>query len=214
MKLYLSSYKLGNHANALKQLVNKPGARVAVSQNARDWLTDQDKRTSDLEAQFEDMRSLGFEPEELDLRNYFGKPGLLEKMKKYDMVWFCGGNTFLLVKAMKQSGFDEVIDKLIKTDKLVYAGFSAAFCAVSPSLRGVELVDDKDVQVKGYKPGEVWEGFGLIDFYPIVHFRSNHPESELVEKEYEYIKEQGRPLKTFEDGDAYLVDGPIRKILS
>ena len=127
MKLYLSSYRLGNHADKLKELVGKPRAKVAVCQNALDWSTDIDRRRKDLDIQFDDMRSLGFEPEELDLRDYFGKPGLLEKMQKYDMVWVRGGNAFILVKAMKQSGFEEVIDKLIKPGKLVYAGFSAAF---------------------------------------------------------------------------------------
>lgn len=150
----------------------------------------------------------------LTLRDYFGKPGLLEKMKSYEMVWFRGGNTFILVKAMKQSGFKEVIDKLIKTNQLVYAGYSAAFCAVSKSLHGVELVDDKDIEAEGYESGEVWEGFGLINFYPIVHFRSDHPESDLVEKEYDYVKNLNVPIKTFKDGDVYFVNGLEEKVLS
>ncbi|MBP7821072.1 Type 1 glutamine amidotransferase-like domain-containing protein [Candidatus Saccharibacteria bacterium] len=213
MKLYLSSYRLGNHASKLKELVDKPGARVAVCLNALDWSKDLDRRAKGLESELNDMKSLGFEPEELDLREYFSKPGLLEKMKNYDMVWFRGGNAFILVKAMKQSGFDEVIEKMVKTGRLVYAGYSAAFCVVSPSLRGVELVDDKDVEAESYESGEVWEGFGLIDFYPIVHFRSDHPESDDVEKEYEYVKSRGITLKTFKDGDVYLVDGDQRSVL-
>lgn len=214
MKLYLSSYKLGNHADKLRELVGKPGAKVAVCQNALDWSTDTERRATDLQAQFDDMKSLGFEPEGLDLRDYFGKPGLLEKMKTFDIIWIRGGNVFILMKAMKQSGFDEVVEQLIKQDKLVYAGFSAAFCALASSLRGMELVDDKDAQAVGYALGEVWEGYGLIDFYPIVHFRSDHPESELVEKEYEYVKSLGVPLETFKDGDAYLVNGQTKQVLS
>lgn len=115
---------------------------------------------------------------------------------------------------MKQSGFDEVIEKLIKPGKLVYAGYSAAFCAVSPSLRGVELVDDVNVKADGYDDFEVWEGYGLIDFYPIVHFRSNHAESNDVEKEYQYIKSQSRKFETFKDGDVYVVDGNYNKKLN
>lgn len=39
MRLYLSSYRIGNHADQLKELVGKPHARVAVSVNALDFST-------------------------------------------------------------------------------------------------------------------------------------------------------------------------------
>ena len=214
MKLYLSSYRLGDYGEKLKGLVNKPNAKVAVSVNALDWSDDLSRVNANLNRELEDMRSLGFKPEALDLRNYFGKNNLLEKMKQYDAIWVSGGNTFILAKAYKQSGFDKVLDELVDTDKLVYAGYSAAFCVLAPSLKGVEIVDDKDVQADGYEPGEVWEGFGLIDFYPIVHFRSDHDESDSVEVEYEYIKSNKINFKTFKDGDVYLVDGSDARVLS
>jgi len=181
MRLYLSSYRLGDHAEKLKELVGKTSARVAVSVNACDNLPALARKIL-LRRELKDMRNLGFVAEELDLRIYFNKKGLLKKMKTYDLVWFSGGNTFLLVKAFKQSGFDEVIEQLIRPGSLVYAGYSAAFSALSPSLHGVELVDNPNVKATGYDKGIIWESYGLIDFYPIVHFRSNHHESALVEK--------------------------------
>ncbi len=72
-----------------------------------------------LKRELEDMKSLGFDADELDLRDYFGKDTLLAKMNSYDLAWFCGGNTFLLVKAFKQSGFDNVMNELVKADELV-----------------------------------------------------------------------------------------------
>jgi dipeptidase E len=128
-------------------------------------------------------------------------------MSQYDLVWFSGGNTFLLIKAFRQSGFDKVIDHLVKSGKLVYGGYSAAFCVLAKSLHGVDLVDDPKAQVEGYREETTWEGMGLIDFYPIVHFRSNHHETELVEKEYKYVKANNIPYETFSDGDVYIVDG-------
>lgn len=214
MKLYLSSYRLGNYADELVKLVGKPGAKVAVCQNALDWSTDLERKAERLEVEFDDMKRLGFAPEELDLRDYFDKPGLVDRLQSYDMVWFRGGNTFILVKAMRRSGFNDVIERLIKTNRLVYAGYSAAFCAMATSLHGVELVDDKDATADGYGPGDVWDGFGLIDFYPIVHFRSEHAESAQTEKEYEYLKKLGVPVKTFRDGDVYIVNDTEKRILS
>lgn len=205
---------VGNHADKLLELVGKPDAKVAVCGNARDWSNDTGRKVQGMQRDLESMQVLGFRPEVLDLRDYFGKDGLVEKLKEYDIVWVSGGNAFILAKAMKQSNFEAVINQLIKTDQLVYGGYSAAFCVVSPSLRGVELVDDKDAEAEGYESGEIWDGYGLVDFYPIVHFRSDHPESDDVEKEYEYVKDKGISLKTFRDGDAYLVNGDEQLILN
>ena len=214
MKLYLSSYRLGDYTDKLKELVGKPNAKVAVCVNALDSTPDEVRNGVVLKREIEDMQSLGFAPEELDLREYFGKPSIVEKLQQYDLIWLSGGNVFLLAKAFKQSGFADVFEKLVKTEKIVYAGYSAAFCVLNDSLKGVELVDDKDAQAKGYESGEIWQGIGLIDFYPIVHFRSNHHESDAVEKEYEFVVSNNIPHKTFKDGDVYLVDGEQQTVLN
>ncbi len=96
--------------------------------------------------------------------------------------------------------------KLIKTNRLVYAGYSAAVCVASTSLHGAELVDDKDAEAEGYSKEVIWDGYGLIDFYPIVHYQSDHPESHLVEKELEYVKSKGLPYRTMRDGDVVVID--------
>jgi len=214
MKLYLSSYRLGNHSDELKRIINKTNPKVAVSVNALDFLDKETRNGKFLKRELEDMKSLGFNAEELDLRNYFGNNTLLEKIREYDAVWFSGGNTFLLAKAFRQSGFDKIIETQVKNGDLVYAGYSAAFCVLNSSLRGIELVDDKNVEVERYESGEIWEGVGLIDFHPIVHFRSNHHESDLVEKEYEYVCENSVPHKTFKDGDVYIIEGNKKDTLT
>ncbi len=214
MKLYLSSYGLGNHAEKLKELVGKKDAKVAVSVNALDFSTDLPRVAQRLEVEITNLAALGFAAEHLDLRDYFGKDNLMEVLNGYDAVWFTGGNTFILAKAFIQSGFDKVFDELIKTNQLVYAGYSAAFCVLAPSLHGVELVDDKDAEAEGYESAEIWKGVGLINFYPIVHFRSDHPESDDVEKEYDYVIKNNIPHKTFKDGDVYLVDGDTKQVLN
>lgn len=207
MKLYLSSYKLGNDTEGFKNLVNKVGAKVAVIDNALDFSTDLQRKANSLRAEMDDMISLGFIPEHLDLKKYFGdSKGLVEKLSHFDVVWIRGGNSFLLRKAMDRSGFDEVIDKLIRNNKLVYAGYSAGVCVLAPSLKGVEMVDDPNIEANGYDPDIIWEGYGLIDFYPIVHYKSDHPESHLADKELADIKSRGIKYKTLRDGDTIIVD--------
>jgi dipeptidase E len=207
MKLYLSSFKVGSDTEGFKRLVNKVDARVAVIDNSRDYSTDLERKAISLQSELDAMTELGFVPQHLDLKDYFGKPGtLVEKLSSFDVVWVVGGNSFLLRKAMEQSGFAEVIERLIKTNKLVYAGYSAGICVLAPSLKGVELVDDPNVQAEGYDPGIIWEGYGLIDFYPIVHYDSDHPESHLVDVELEHIKSLGIKYKTLRDGDTIIVN--------
>lgn len=213
MKLYLSSYRVGNHADKLKELINKDGARVAVCVNALDNTELEVRNNIVLARELADMEGLGYIAEELDLRDYFNNNDLDDAIKQYDAVWLSGGNTFILAKAFKQSGFDKLFQTRIKSGDLVYAGYSAAFCVLSGDLHGVELVDDKDAVAEDYEPGEIWEGLGIIDFYPIVHFRSNHYESDDVEKEYNYVVENNIPHKTFKDGDVYLVNGGERTVL-
>lgn len=207
MKLYLSSYKVGNDVEGFKDLVNKANAKVAVIDNSRDYSTDLERKAKGLQSELDAMSELGFVPEHLDLKDYFGKSeALVEKLSNFDVAWVIGGNSFLLRKAMEQSGFDKVIDQLIKTDKLVYAGYSAGIAVIAPSLKGVELVDDPNIQVDGYDPDIIWEGYGLIDFYPIVHYDSDHPESHLVDVELEHVKSLGIKYKTLRDGDTVIIN--------
>lgn len=214
MKLYLSSYRLGNHVNKLKELINKDGAKVAVCVNALDNTTIDVRNDIVLARELDDIRTLGCQAEELDLRNYFNNDMLSEVIKEYDAIWVSGGNTFILAKAFTQSGFDKVFYNEVENGQLVYAGYSAAFCVLSDDLHGVDLVDDKDASAEGYEHGNIWKGIGIINFHPIVHFRSNHHESDDVEKEYNYVVSNNIPYKTFKDGDVYLVDGNEGSVLS
>lgn len=68
------------------------------------------------------------------------------------------------------------------------------------------MVDDKDAKAIGYDSEIFWDGYGLIDFYPIVHYKSDHHESELVDKELEYVKSKNRKFKTLRDGEAIIID--------
>lgn len=207
MKMYLSSYRLGDNP---EKLVNLVGAnkKVAVIPNALDFSNEIDRRNAGVQREIDDLNNLGFEAEEVDLRKYFGKPDELEqKLSGFGAIWVRGGNTFVLRRAFKESGMDEWLIKQRDNKELVYAGYSAGVCVLSPTLKGLELVDDPVVVNEGYPRETIWEGLNLIDFAFAPHFESpGHPETESVSKEVEYYKKRGIKYKALHDGEAIVID--------
>lgn len=201
MKLYLSSYQIGNAPEKLVEMIGS-NRRVALVMNATDPFGD--SRRSEYVAKYQnEFRKLGIALEELDLRNYFNsKDHLKDILSEYGLIWAAGGNTFALRWAMFKSGFDKIIPDLLHSTDLVYGGFSAGACVLSPTLRGIHLVDD---------PSEVpsdeiqWEGLGLIDFNIAPHFRSNHPESKAIENVVAYYEEHKIRFEVLRDGEAIRV---------
>lgn len=111
MRLYLSSYKLGNKPEAMLPLIGD-NKRTAIIANAQDSKL-ADSRVERVQQEIDNLTALGLEPEELDLRDYFGKKTELnEALKGFGYIWVRGGNVFLLRKAYKQSGFDSLLVKL------------------------------------------------------------------------------------------------------
>lgn len=211
MRLYLSSFTFGNHIDKLKDFV-APGSEVVVILNARDYKTPEE-RNKYLDWEMGELKNIGFNPEELDLRNYFGKEKDLEDLlNKKQLVWIDGGNTFLLRRAMRQSGFDNIIKKLLKEDKIVYAGFSAACVILQKDMHGLDLVDDPNIVSEGYEKEIIWDGLGLIDFYLAVHYKSDHPESAMVDKEIELCEKNNIPYKTLRDGEVLIINGEKSEI--
>jgi dipeptidase E len=206
MKMYLSSFRLGDQPQVLAGLVGS-NKRAAVIANALDFSGNVDRRRAFVQREIDDLKSLGLKPEEVDLRDYFGKPEeLAQKLSGNGMVWVTGGNTFVLRRAFKASGMDEWLIGQRDNQEFVYAGFSAGVCVLSPSLHGLEKVDPPNDVPSGYPNGVIWEGLGLIDFAFAPHYRSNHTESEAVDDEVAYYKERGIKFRALHDGEVIVID--------
>ncbi|ETB63645.1 TPA: hypothetical protein DIC38_03400 [Candidatus Nomurabacteria bacterium] len=207
MRLYLSSYKFGNYTEELVKL-SSDNKRVGVIMNAVDWSDDKERVAKSLNDQMDVLKSLGFEPEQIDLRNYFEK---LDELKKhldgFGMVWVYGGNTFVLKRAYEQSGFGEIIKDMVLKDEIVYAGFSAGVVILSKSMKGLEIVDDPSIVPEGYKSDFSWDGLGILDYHVAVHYKSDHPESTNIDKEIEYCEKNNIPYKTLSDGEVIVING-------
>lgn len=214
MKLYLSSFRLGDHPERLVALL--PGSRrVAVIANSIDT-EDPGLRAEKVAAELTWLTDLGLHAEELDLRDYPGDSGdsgddLRARLAQYDGVWVRGGNVFVLRVAMARSGADKILPELIRSEALVYAGYSAGPCVLAPSLRGLELCDDIS-QVDGEV---IWDGLGVLDHAIVPHLDSpGHPETDLLEKTRALYERTGVPHLGMHDGQALVIDGTSREMLS
>ncbi len=207
MKLYLSSYKIGDHKNVLADMMEETGKPMGYIPNARDFTTaDPLRRKEVTERDLRELADAGIDAEVLDLRKYFGKGNALKiKLSTLGGVWVSGGNTFVLRQAMMLSGFDELLKSLLK-ENFVYGGYSAAGCVLSPTLKCYQIVDDPHDYPYEQCKETLWEGLGLIDVAFMPHFDSDHSESADINKEIAYCEQHGIPYKTLRDGEVWIVE--------
>jgi dipeptidase E len=203
MRLYLSSYRIGDRAGSLLALLGS-GKRTAIISNALDNISATARAIyrDEVYNPHVELRALGLKTEELDLRRYFGQvEALRARLSAFDLVWVMGGNAFVLRRAMKQSGFDDVIVDMLDKDEIVYGGFSAGAVVAAPTLRGIELIDDPAAVPAGYEAEPTWDGLGLIDYSIVPHFRSPHPESAAAERAVRHMCSRGMRYRALRDGE-------------
>jgi dipeptidase E len=216
MRLYLSSFRLGNHPQKLVDLV-KDNLRTVVVVNACDHLSDEE-RSIRVQQEFAALHSLNITPIELDLRNYFNdqkkQKELPDLVAACGLIWIRGGNSFVLRRAMKKSGFDTIILGFLERDAIAYGGFSAGIVMLTPSLYGVNLVDDPDIIPTGYDPAIIWEGLGVIPYAIAPHYKSDHPESPATDNLVQYYIDNHMPFKTLHDGEVIVINGEREEMVT
>lgn len=206
MRLYLSSHRLGDRPGALLALLGG-GRRAAIIGNALDAvpLAVRERYRRDIHDPAVELGSLGLACEPLDLRDYFDdQTGLAARLRRYDLCWVMGGNSFILRRAMRQSGFDDLITELLEADRLVYGGCSAGAVVATPTLRGIEQMDDPHDVPEGYDPAVVWDGLGLIDHALVPHYRSASPESAAADRVARVLSARGQRYRALRDGEVVI----------
>ena len=205
MKLYLSSYKIGERTDELTKWIKCNDNKILVIPNALDIFPDGERKLKGIIDKCNELEEIGFEYEILDLRKYFGKKdSLVEEIKSYHAFYVLGGNVFVLRTAMKLSGFDEYLQELSTNPNYLYAGFSAGICVLAENLKGIEMVDDCNQDPYNYG-NIIWEGIGLINYLPIPHYDTpSHPESHLMYNVVNYLKDNMLAYKTLKDGEVII----------
>ncbi len=208
MKYYLSSYRLGNEIEKLKSLLKQTSGKFGYIPNALDSAkSDTDRLKNHIEKDMNSLKELGVEIELLDLKDYFGKESeLKDKLAKLGGVYVSGGNTFILRQAMQISGFDKALVEMSDREDFVYCAYSAGVCVLGPTLRAYAIVDDSTEMPYSEIKETIWEGLGILDFIFEPHYRSDHPESETVEKEVQFCIDNKLLFKTYKDGEVLIIE--------
>ena len=131
------------------------------------------------------------------------------QLEEADVLFFEGGNTYHLMRWIKESGLVELLPELLKTR--VWAGISAGSMVTT---RDLSVSQSKKLYYDGMPEGEdEKKGLGFLD----LHFRPhlNSPHFKKVRKEFlePMAKELQGPLYALDDMSALkIIDGKIEII--
>ena len=135
--------------------------------------------------------------QELDLDGK-NETELRDALKDVEIIFVEGGNSFYLLKSVKESGFDKVLPKLLDAG-VIYMGSSAGSYIACPT-----------IEMATWKHQNKYDHYGLTDFnaLSLVPFLvSVHYSDEYREILTSKIKDCTLPVKIMNDAQAILVQG-------
>lgn len=141
------------------------------------------------------IRENGYLIEEIDIKDK-SKEELLNFFKNKNIIHIEGGNTFYLLKAIRETGFDEILKELLIEGK-IYIGTSAGAYVMCPS---IEVSDWDDETVDRFGLSE-FTALNYVPFVLKVHYK---------DEEIEFVKEKMKtlkyPLRIIRNGQGILVE--------
>ena len=200
MKLFLTSTGL-KYNRLKKEFLNLAGEvkglEVLLMYGAKNEKQLQYARLAEQE-----LIDTGFEKSKISHINF--SKNKVDLPKKFDVIYFCGGNTFYILDRIKKLKLNQTISNFIKNDGL-YIGVSAGSIIVGPSIEiagyGSEA-DENDVNLKNL------DGLNLINFsiYPHYIFK-------LRKELNEFSKNSKYPIQKIKDNQTVIVlNEKVRKI--
>jgi dipeptidase E len=141
------------------------------------------------------VRSEGYNLEEIDIKGKSEKE-IKDFFKDKNVIHIEGGNTFYLLKAIQETGFDKILKDLLNEGK-IYIGTSAGAYVACPTIEVANWNDDgKDkFGVTDFK------AFNLVPFVLKVHYKNE--KEEIVRKGIETLK---YPIHILKDGQGILAE--------
>ena len=144
----------------------------------------------------------GFKCEELDLDGK-SESELRDILSKKELLYVEGGNTYYLMKAIRESGFEKVIKELLPKS-LIYVGGSAGSYVCCPT---IEMATWKHQDRNRFGVSD-FTAMSLVPFLLSVHYKSEY--RDLLKEKIIHAK---YPVKILTDDQALLVkDGEVELV--
>ena len=203
MKLYLSSYKVGDKVEELRKWISEHGNKICLIPNSRDIYPESARKEEGIQADVEELTNIGFDVTVISLKDYFNhKDELIKILEKFKAFYVIGGNVFALRQAMYLSGFDKYLKKIENDPNYLYAGYSAGICVLAKDMHGLDICDNPNINPYGIDT--MWNGLGYFDYIFLPHYKSNHKETELIDMSVDYCNQHNIKFKTLSDGDVII----------
>lgn len=151
------------------------------------------------------LNKMGFQITELDIEDAT-KDDMQTKLASTDIVYIAGGNTFHLLKQLRVTGFDKLLDDYVRNGGL-YAGASAGALIAGPDIGVISSIDEPE-KVTGLKSTR---GMGWVEFVPIPHYDMKARTQSIDKIKAKYIDKIEMVLLT--DDQALLVENDEWKVI-
>src|SRR3989338_961931 len=155
-----------------------------------------------LERHKQEMAQVGYSYEEFDIEGK-NKEEILDFFADKNVIHVEGGNTFYLLKVIRETGFDEVLKTLLDRG-LAFVGVSAGAYIMCP-----------DIEVATWRTGadrrfgvEDLTGLNYVPFCLKVHYTDD-----MQELYREKIKDLNHPLRILRDGQGIIVENGVDRFI-
>jgi len=149
-----------------------------------------------LNAENKFLKGTGCQVEEMDFVDC-DKEDCRKLLEDKNLIYIQGGNTFYLLKILKESGAFDVIKEKVESG-VPYVGVSAGSYVACPT---IEMATWSH-QDKNHRGLEDFTAFGFVPFLMSVHYKDKY--KEILKEE---MKKTDLEVKILKDGQALLVEG-------
>jgi dipeptidase E len=210
MKLLLTSAGLSNNTlvKTFSDLVGLPNNKIHIAfiptaANVEDgdksWLIDDYSNLKKQKYGFIDIVDISALPKDI----------WLPRIKKANVIFVGGGNTFYLMSWLKKSGLEELLPSLLKTR--VYVGVSAGSMVPTKNLR---MSTSQKSYAEEVFPLKDDNGLGFVDFHIRPHLNSKYFPKLRVKYIQKIADEIPEPVYAIDDNTAVMVNGKKIEVVS
>lgn len=199
-KLLLTSTGLANQniTNHFLQLIDKPvaQAKIIFCPTAARY----EEELKYIDASKKELLNLGILENNIKTVR-LDAPISFAEIKHFDAIYICGGNTFYLLKKVKETDFDKVIIEFVKSDKL-YFGVSAGSILAGPDIGIASPFDENDIGITDLT------GLNLTSVIVSPHYKDE--EKQIID---EFKKTSPHEIIPLTDNQALLITNANKQII-